>query len=357
MKDHESIEEMYNRLLSIQNEFSDLGEPLTNNKVVGKILRVMLRRPRWKALVSTLEAMQGTKWCLYAGWVVYSSKMLWRKIEASGKLSYWTKASWIPRSKQCQAFSPINLTRKLHSITWSWSFKRCNAPLKNIPKMLNFEKKFNKEREENNKNVIYFGCHKEGHKEWHIIHSCFLSFFSHIKGTDGTSRQDQKNKFSKYGFKGRKKAKVVNAIWDVDSDDDNNDSDNEASHSQEANFTLIVTMKDISSGMDVETIIISKNIIDPITIDILRKIAESNKFKTQQSTMICAQPTVQVSLKQPSSNSQEGFKVAHSTSILEVVKESIVSFSTSTTLEEQLVSPPKVNYFPNLPSDSDESDD
>jgi pyrroloquinoline quinone (PQQ) biosynthesis protein C len=30
------------------------------NKVVGKILRVMLRRPRWETLVSTLEAMQGT---------------------------------------------------------------------------------------------------------------------------------------------------------------------------------------------------------------------------------------------------------------------------------------------------------
>jgi gag-polypeptide of LTR copia-type len=34
MDDHEIIEEMYNHLLSIQNEFSDLGEPLTNNKVV-----------------------------------------------------------------------------------------------------------------------------------------------------------------------------------------------------------------------------------------------------------------------------------------------------------------------------------
>jgi gag-polypeptide of LTR copia-type len=42
MEDYESIEEMYNRLLSIQNEFSDLGETLTNNKIVGKILRVML---------------------------------------------------------------------------------------------------------------------------------------------------------------------------------------------------------------------------------------------------------------------------------------------------------------------------
>jgi hypothetical protein len=42
---------MYNRLLSIQKEFLDLDEPLINNKIVRKILRVMLRRPRLKALV------------------------------------------------------------------------------------------------------------------------------------------------------------------------------------------------------------------------------------------------------------------------------------------------------------------
>jgi gag-polypeptide of LTR copia-type len=42
MEDHESIKEIYNRLLSIQNKFSDLDESLTNNKVIGKILSVML---------------------------------------------------------------------------------------------------------------------------------------------------------------------------------------------------------------------------------------------------------------------------------------------------------------------------
>jgi hypothetical protein len=46
MEDHELIEEIYNSLLSIQNEFSDLDESLTNNKVIGKILRVVLRRQR-----------------------------------------------------------------------------------------------------------------------------------------------------------------------------------------------------------------------------------------------------------------------------------------------------------------------
>jgi hypothetical protein len=33
---------MYNRLMAMQNEFSNLGETLSNNKVIEKILRVML---------------------------------------------------------------------------------------------------------------------------------------------------------------------------------------------------------------------------------------------------------------------------------------------------------------------------
>jgi hypothetical protein len=68
--------------------------------------------------------------------------------------------------------------------------------------MLNFEKKFNKERKEHEKNVIYLGYHKEGH----TIYSCFL-LFPHLKGTDDTSRQDQKDKFLNDGFKGKKKQK------------------------------------------------------------------------------------------------------------------------------------------------------
>jgi hypothetical protein len=74
--------------------------------------------------------------------------------------------------------------------------------------------------------------------------------------------------------------------------------------------------------------------------------------------MMCEQSTVQASLKQPSSDLQEEeIKVAPSTSMLEVVNRSTVSFSTNMTLDEQVVSSPKVNYFINLPSDSDESDD
>ncbi|KAF3320262.1 gag-polypeptide of LTR copia-type [Carex littledalei] len=38
----ENVEDMYNRLMHIQNEFIELGEPLSNDKIVGKLLRVML---------------------------------------------------------------------------------------------------------------------------------------------------------------------------------------------------------------------------------------------------------------------------------------------------------------------------
>jgi hypothetical protein len=90
----------------------------------------------------------------------------------------------------------------------------------------------------------------------------------------------------------------MNVIWDVDSNDDNNDFDNEASQSQESNFTFIVMVEDISNDMDVETIIANKNITDPITTEILRKIIEFKKPKTQSSTMMCTQATIPTSFKQ-----------------------------------------------------------
>jgi hypothetical protein len=38
VEDNESIEEMYTRLMSIQNKFMDLGELIINNKIIENIL-------------------------------------------------------------------------------------------------------------------------------------------------------------------------------------------------------------------------------------------------------------------------------------------------------------------------------
>jgi hypothetical protein len=108
--------------------------------------------------------------------------------------------------------------------------------------MLMFKSKFNKEREKRDKKVIYFRCHKE----YNTIHSYFL-LFSHLKSSDGNTRQDKKDKYINDGFKGKHKSKTMNIIWEVDSDDDNNDSDNEVSQSQELNFALMIMIEDILS--------------------------------------------------------------------------------------------------------------
>jgi gag-polypeptide of LTR copia-type len=60
VQEEESIENMYSRLMYILNEFDEVGESLSNSKIVGKIFRAMMRRSRWESMISTLEAMQDT---------------------------------------------------------------------------------------------------------------------------------------------------------------------------------------------------------------------------------------------------------------------------------------------------------
>jgi hypothetical protein len=73
--------------------------------------------------------------------------------------------------------------------------------------MLMFERKFNKYREKMDKKIIYFECHKEGHN----IHS-FLLHFPHLKNNDDNNRQDKKEKYTKGGYKGKRKVKTMNEI-------------------------------------------------------------------------------------------------------------------------------------------------
>jgi uncharacterized protein YjgD (DUF1641 family) len=60
VQEGESIENMYSRLMHILNEFDEVGESLSNSKIVGKIFRAMMRRPRWESMINTLESMQDT---------------------------------------------------------------------------------------------------------------------------------------------------------------------------------------------------------------------------------------------------------------------------------------------------------
>jgi gag-polypeptide of LTR copia-type len=58
IQEGESIENMYSRLMHILNEFDEVGEFLSNSKIVGKIFRAIMRRSTWENMISNLEAMQ-----------------------------------------------------------------------------------------------------------------------------------------------------------------------------------------------------------------------------------------------------------------------------------------------------------
>jgi hypothetical protein len=95
--------------------FSDLGEALMNNKVIGKILRVMLRRSRWEALVSALEAMQGTNNAFTSDELYTHLRCFEEKLKQAGDYYVEPKQVAFPCSKQCQALS----THQSHAKTSS----------------------------------------------------------------------------------------------------------------------------------------------------------------------------------------------------------------------------------------------
>jgi gag-polypeptide of LTR copia-type len=57
--EHESIEDMYTRFTILINEFIDVGDHLPTNKVVTKLIRVMMVRPSWRGYVGVLQSVQG----------------------------------------------------------------------------------------------------------------------------------------------------------------------------------------------------------------------------------------------------------------------------------------------------------
>jgi gag-polypeptide of LTR copia-type len=57
--EHESIEDMYTRFIILINEFIDVGDPLPTNKVVTKLIRVMMVRPSWRGYVGLCKPCKG----------------------------------------------------------------------------------------------------------------------------------------------------------------------------------------------------------------------------------------------------------------------------------------------------------
>jgi hypothetical protein len=161
MKDHETIKEMYNHSLLIQNKFSDLDEHLTNNKVVGKFLRVMLRRPQWKSLVSVLEVMQDTNDIFTPDELYIHLRCFKEKLKQAGDYRIKPKQVASPTQNNVKYFDLLTSHDNFIQILDHEVSKDVMFISKMFHDMLTFERKFNKERKKHDKKVIYFGYNKK----------------------------------------------------------------------------------------------------------------------------------------------------------------------------------------------------
>jgi hypothetical protein len=146
----------------------------------------------------------------------------------------------------------------------------------------------------------------------------------------------------------------------------------------------MVMVENISNGVDMEIIIISKNIIDPIIIKILRKVIEIKKNKTHEDNKVSTSTFIKTINPPLPTSTKEVNKVTPTISSLEVLMIPIISSSNNnikapTRSSSTTMAPPQppsnnmalsssstnlevyfspiINYFANIPSDSDELDD
>ena len=231
VEDGESIDDMYSRLMSIQNEFFNIDEPLDDERIVEKMLRALLCEPRWEAYVSSLEAMQGANKAFTSDEVYTCLRSFEETLRQAGKLKPESKIVAFP----AQNFKPNNYNnhsqpKESASPSFISELPQDVAVLTNMFQgMLSFEKRYNKERVLKNKKVVCFSCQKEGH----TIHTCY-KVFPKLKERSDEGTQERKPKYQKEGYKHKKKAKAMQASWCIDSDNsESEDSDQEENDEQE----------------------------------------------------------------------------------------------------------------------------
>jgi mRNA-degrading endonuclease YafQ of YafQ-DinJ toxin-antitoxin module len=165
IQEGESIENMYSKLMHILNEFDEFEESLSNSKIVCKIFRATMRRPRWENIISTLEAMQCTLDEFIHKEVFTHLLYFEEKPRQNGELT--------PKLKETTLQAQKSSSRHYSSKTSSSSSSMNDQIItKMFERMLNLEKEHNKERDKKGMTCICFSCHKE----CHTTHDCPLVF-------------------------------------------------------------------------------------------------------------------------------------------------------------------------------------
>jgi hypothetical protein len=227
--------------MHILNEFDEVRESLSNSKIVGKNFRAMMRRSRWESMISTLKIMQDTLGEFTHEEVFTHLLYFEEKLRQNGELT--------PKLKEITLQAQKSSSHYYSSKTLSSSSSMNDQIItKMFERILNLEKKHNKEWDEKGMTYIYFSCHKK----CHTIHDCSL-VFPHKK----------KQKFERID--------VMLAT--------SNHVERKNDEKNPLNLTLITEVEDSSPVIDVDEIVARNNITDLCTLEILHDIVISKNMK------------------------------------------------------------------------------
>jgi hypothetical protein len=137
---------MYSTLMHILNELDEVGEFLSNSKIVGKIFRAMMRRPRWESMISTLEAMQGALGEFTYEEVFTHLLCFEEKLRQNGELLQKLKETALQAQKSSSYYSSKTSSNS--------SFMNDQIITKIFERMFNLEKEHNKEQDEKGMSCI-----------------------------------------------------------------------------------------------------------------------------------------------------------------------------------------------------------
>ncbi|KAJ1696040.1 hypothetical protein LUZ63_012738 [Rhynchospora breviuscula] len=258
--DGECIEEMYTRFIQLLDEFNNIGETLSNSRVIGRLLRALVGRPQFDNLISTLETQQRSHNNLTPEIIYTHYQCVEEKLKQLGELRYEPKSIALSASENKASPSKHrqndnHQSRHRHSSDKAKGIfdldedKQGAVLSKMFRAIMIFEGKFNKERLDNDERALCFVCQKEGH----TMYTCF-KLFPHLKKDKedgGKKRGDGRYKSKKGHYKGKKKVeRTMQATWDNDSDLSSSSSSDSESECDFDNLALVAQVNDVKMPMD-----------------------------------------------------------------------------------------------------------
>ncbi|KAJ4763435.1 Pol [Rhynchospora pubera] len=311
IREGECIEEMYTRFIQLLDEFTNIGETLSNSRVIGRLLRALVGRSQFDTLISTLETQQRSHNNLTPEIIYTHYRCVEEKLKQLGELKYEPKtvalaASDNKASPSKNRHNDNHQGRHRHSSDKAKGIidldedKQGAVLSKMFRAIMIFEGKFNKERLENDERALCFVCQKEGH----TMYSCF-KLFPHLKKDKedgGKRRGDGRFKSKKGHYKSKKKGeRAMQATWDNDSDSSSSSQSDSESECDFDNLALVAQVNDVVMPVDDDLDDLVKEVfnefnrgkiyVHPLSKASLDEASSSTSTFTQAPTTIQEEPS------------------------------------------------------------------